>query len=436
MPNVPAHTSCSWFLAGLLLWVATAQAALGRPPATQPSQDVYQRGLAALEAGNPILARGLLTDAVQAAPGDAERVLALAEACFALGVTTPAEEHLRTLISRDAEQLAWQVALARCDALHQRWRAAANRLGPHEARLSPPARSELLGSLALLGNEQAEQRLHRLVENCPTEAGPWLAWIDVALAREQPACALHRIAAAPPDLQALPAAHWRTAQARFVLGQALGKTVVRHVPNGHGGQFVRGALLIEDRGDGRFLCCGEESAFYHLRRALDGGVELCAAHQMHARIWLALERPETAHAILRNRAVVLRDQPTTAGLEEYADLLLACNDVPAFLDVMHEVATREGEADSEVLAGAYLSVARHYARRGDERMYIGMLQRAARLRPNDDQLLLRLADAEWAVEEHGRAAELYRTVLRRTPAHPARSRLLQRLAEFAGEEGP
>jgi len=75
-----------------------------------------------------------------------------------------------------------------------------------------------------------------------------------------------------------------------------------------------------------------------------------------------------------------------------------------------------------------LTAADRYSERGDEALCLCCLRRAQRLRPDDPDLLLRLADTAWGAGRSTEARTLYLRLLELRPSHPHRARLLERLA--------
>jgi len=264
----------------------------------------------------------------------------------------------------------------------------------------------------------------------PDEGARRLTEINAALAEQRFALALERIHAAPPPMRETPAFQWRAAQAYFNLGAMLGQSEVRTVPGGRAGRFVDRWLLVELQSEpDRFLCCPPESALYQLRQALDAGLDEPAAHVLHARIWQRLGRPQVGLGILKSRAAILLASPDDAVLKAFADLALDAGALPEYLRYERRRAELHPEQREAILFNACLTAAERYSRAGDEQLYLQWLDRAAHLRPNDVETLLRLADAEWATGRAAQAAPLYRRLLTLSPDHPQRGHILERLAD-------
>ncbi|MEW6252181.1 MAG: tetratricopeptide repeat protein, partial [Planctomycetota bacterium] len=188
-------------------------------------------------------------------------------------------------------------------------------------------------------------------------------------------------------------------------------------------------LLVEARpGPEQFLCCPPDSALYQLRAALDAGLDDPAAHVLHARIWQQLGRPDVGLALLRSRSVALLADPQPALLEVFADLSLATGNIADYLRFQRRRAERDQANASDILSTAYLTAADRHSERGDEALCLCCLRRAQRLRPDDPDLLLRLADMAWGAGRSTEARTLYHRLLELRPAHPQRARLLERLA--------
>lgn len=254
-----------------------------------------------------------------------------------------------------------------------------------------------------------------------------LCQIDAALTANRPSEALRRIAEASIR-QDHPQLQWRAAQAYAALGQLTGTLSVQ-TRGGHTGQFAGDVLLIEPRGSDRFLCCPRASALFQVRQALDGGLRLPEAHLLHARCWLALERPQVALQVVRGAEAALLDDATPETLATLAQIALAADSLPDYLRYERLHARRDPEHRTALLSTAYLTAADRYSAQGDAAMCLHWLRRATRLRPDDAALLLRIADIEWADGNRAAAGDLYERLLLVAPENPQCSRARERLAE-------
>lgn len=331
-----------------------------------------------------------------------------------------------------------QLARARELARGGDWRGAADALRPVEDDLPPAGVLELATALARCGDPRAEQVLARGVGRFPADGRLRVAWVDAALARQRYAEALERIRRAPGGLAQLPEMHFRAAQACFRLGRVAGDLELRAVPGGRAGQFAGDWLLIERRGAGDvFLCCPAGAALYQLRRALDAGLDEPAAHVLHARIWQQLRHPELALAILKSREALLLEEPGDEVLATCCDVALEAGALADYLRYARLRADRQPGRRDAVLLEACLTAAERYRRQGDEVLYIAWLYRALRIGPQRTDVLLRLADAEWARGRRAAAADLYWRLLRLDSRHPDRQRIVDRLASLEdGGPGP
>lgn len=276
-----------------------------------------------------------------------------------------------------------------------------------------------------------------LLQNRESQPVEMLSRIDAELAVRHWAAALAQVQDFERQHGPAPAVDFRAAQAWFGLGQALGKSAIRQVADGHVGQFSGDYLLVEERGPGRYLCCTSDSALFRLRRALDAGFDQPAAHLLHARIWQALGKPELALALAKgHEAAILADaQPNDLGA--LGDIALQANAPDDYLRYVRLRAEREPQRREQTLASAYLELADYYAHRGDRDLEREFCYRAARLRPQDPDLALRLADAEWLAQHYEPAARHYRQYLQNSPAQDSqRERVLERLATSPADAAP
>lgn len=320
---------------------------------------------------------------------------------------------------------------AQAHALRQDWSAVEKLLSPLESKLDADG-------LVLLSKAHSATRhpiragsvLQRGLQHRPDSEILWLALIDHALDLRQCGLALQRVNQAQRRLGPTPPLQFRAARAYYRLGQVLGRTRVISVPGGRAGQFINDWLLIEKRDEpNRFLCCPPTSAIYTLRRALDAGLNEPAAHRLHARIWKAAGRPEIGLAILQSREAQWLENASTETLATFAEIALAANALDDFLRYARLHADHEPQRRAEILFDASVAAAERYNQRGDETMSRAFLRRALTLRPENVEVMLQLADADWEAGACEEAVMLYRRVLERKPAHPDSRRILERLSE-------
>jgi len=264
----------------------------------------------------------------------------------------------------------------------------------------------------------------------PSEDQPDLsvALVREALQQQRWTLALERIRRAQPQVGDLPLLDFYAAWAYFELGQLLGAAEVREVPGGAAGQFEGNRLLLENRGPQRFLCCPPESALFRLRRALDAGLSDVRAHLLHARIWLRLGRPQTALELLKSQEPLLLETNDPQALEILSEAAWAAERPAEYLRYSRIMGRRNPDRRTEILGQACARLAGYYARRGQPALHREFCRRALRYLPFEPELTLQLADAEWEAGQIEAAQQLYRRTLELSPEHPARQRIIDRLA--------
>jgi tetratricopeptide (TPR) repeat protein len=254
------------------------------------------------------------------------------------------------------------------------------------------------------------------------------ALIREALQQQRWTLALERIRQVQQQVGDFPLLDFYAAWAYFGLGQLLGAAEVREVPDATVGQFQGNWLLVEQRGPQSFLCCPAESALFRLRRALDGGLSDVAAHLLHARIWLRLGRPQTALELLKSQEPLILDSADPQALEILAEAAWAAQRPDEYFRYSRIMARRQPDRRAEILGQACARLAAYYACRGEPALHREFCRRALRYRPGDPELTLALADAEWEAGQIEPARRLYRRTLELQPEHPARQRIIKRLA--------
>jgi tetratricopeptide (TPR) repeat protein len=262
-----------------------------------------------------------------------------------------------------------------------------------------------------------------------SEVAQALARIDAELAVQHWAVALVQVREFERQHSPVPAVDFRAARAWFGLGQVLGKSTIRQITDGRVGQFSGNYLLVEERGPDRYLCCTSDSALFRLRRAMDAGFDEPAAHLLHARIWQALGKPELALSLAKAHECAILGSAQPDDLSALAEIALQADSPDDDLRYIRLRAEREPQQADQILAQAYVELADYYSHRGDRDLEREFCYRAARLRPDDADLALRLADAEWQAQHYEPAARHYLQYLQNSPAQDSqRERVLERLA--------
>jgi len=330
-----------------------------------------------------------------------------------------------------------QCALARLRSQQGAWEDVIKLLTPLKGQLNADDLTILVRALEQRDRANLESVVGDGVARFPEHLELRLAWIDAAITNKRYATALERVQTAPAKLRSRPQLRLRAAQCHFHMDRVLGEATVREIQAGRPGQFVGNTLVVERRDPtNRALCCPPESALYQLRLALDAGIDDPAAHVLHARIWQRLGRPGVALAILKGRPTLLLSTKDETVLDVYSELARETGAMSDYLHCEWLRARRYPQRRETILFDACLTIAAQYNERGEEQLYIQWLHRAARLRPGDADLLLRLADAEWAADQREQAATLYSRILGLAPDHPQQRRILDQLNTIETQPSP
>lgn len=369
---------------------------------------------------------------VAANPDDVFAVAQLIEAYIRADRLDAAETVVSTAAPRFSGVPQFESAVARIDEHRLRWREAADRLRRIGDARTDDDSLRLVRALRTLGRtDEADEELRWLIQRSPRNEHAWCAWVEGALERDRPAQALEHVQEARKAVGSAPCLYYLAARATFALKGAFGETQIRALPDARPGQFINGWLVLEPAGPmGRALCAPPDSAIALVRHALDEGIEDAACHLLHARIWHAAGRPESARAVIRSRPGDFWRMLDDRGLEHLIAICMDVGDVEAALTWSRTRAERSPAKRIEILATAYLAAADVYNQRGNAEIHRNYLRRALELRPDDPSVLLRLADADWECGDRGRAAESYQILLERRAMPAAETRILERLAEW------
>lgn len=413
------------------VWGGPAAAAQSRPFRT--SDELFETGSQKLLAGDAAGAVLDLREALARRPEHVPTVLRLAEASAAAGDRAEALRLLANLLTQRPEAMDVRIALARERLRAGQFDAAVETLRARHDELTAEGMLLLAEVYAAAGRGDAQaETLAEAVRRFRESEAAWTARIECALRADQCGRALRLVREAEQALGPRPVLHLLAALCYFELGQYLGRTEVREVKGARAGQFREGWMLVEARDEpDHYLCCPAESALYRLRQALDNGCDQPRAHILHAKIWRELGRPALGLAILQAREAALLEPGSAVldeALETLAGLALESDRIDEYLRYVRLMADRRPDQADEILLATYLKVAERYNQGGDAGLCAAFLRRAMTLRPDDLELKLRCADAEWDAQRHEEARRLYRMVLEAEPTHPQRVRMLERVA--------
>jgi tetratricopeptide (TPR) repeat protein len=229
-----------------------------------------------------------------------------------------------------------------------------------------------------------------------------------------------------------PEMHYRMATCYYELGNYVGRIETRTVIGGKAGQAMDGVYLLDAVPDrpGRFRVAPKASAIYHLRRALDSGLDTAEIHLLHGDIWLASRH--YARAVEIYRAIEHKVPPAEeAGFyRRFAEACLGVDDLEGYLGRLERAVALGGPAEKVVLPEAYRKVADRYNAAGDLANYIRYLELAAKEAPESAELRYRLGNAYYEAGREQDASRSWRITLELDPGHPDRQRLLEHIRDI------
>jgi tetratricopeptide (TPR) repeat protein len=264
--------------------------------------------------------------------------------------------------------------------------------------------------------------------------------VEAAVRREAFVSAVTRLETFPecPDFAA--ARHLLWARAYLGLNQPLGTTEVRKVRGGGRGQLDGNWLVVApvENEPHQFLCSRGDGALYHAVQAVRLAAPTIETLSVLAEAWSAAGYPEVGLAILQHHADGL-PAVTPAYRRLMARLARDGQDVARYLALVRELAVDEAEGAVELLSEAQVFAAERFARRGEERLYLRLLERAVALQPERAAWRAQLAGALWDAGDRAEAARHYQVLLGAEPAPGRAAEFRARLEEFLAapeESGP
>lgn len=415
----------------------TTQIADIDPPKATPvdtAAGLHKRGAAALRAGHPARAIPLLSRAVARRPEQHDYALTLACAYDANNQTAKADAVWQNLLRVASDDRELRVRFAARLADRDAWPQVAALLADHTTNLPSPGLALHAKALANVhGPTRGVTFLDDALRERPSATDLWAALAEILIAAGKPALALERLQSAPPGARRAPRVLLQRATARHALGDVLGATRNRTLPDGAVGRFHGAWLVVRPaRESAQYVLAPPDAGLTLIRRAIDAGLDTPAAHALHARMWVAAGEPTVAWELLQTHAERILDNADPDTLALFADVAFAADALDHYLRFARRQAetlqltntTTANRAAQSVLFNAYVNAAKRYNERGDGRMERALLERAVALRQDHPATLLRLADALRELNDPESARRHYQRVLELEPAHPRRAEIL------------
>ena len=190
------------------------------------------------------------------------------------------------------------------------------------------------------------------------------------------------------------------------------------------GDYVTVCVNAEERST---VWASRESAFYQLRRALDGGCDSLSAQILQARLYSEIGRPVEAVSIIKHQHKAIAQHGTCAELWQSGDIAAQGLDLQLLRHLRRAYAERHPEQQNALLALMHGELAAQYELQGAIQFSIAFLRRAEEIAPNNATLLERLADQLWDTDQISEARRLYQRVLQLERDHPRYETLLERI---------
>ncbi len=280
----------------------------------------------------------------------------------------------------------------------------------------------------------ARRSIQANLASAAASAADHLLFGDICVAEGKTALAASAYQAARRQGLNDPQLHLKLAHVYFDLGEYLGAVEARTIPDGQPGRIVRGVFVLDaiPAEPGRFLVASDRSAVYHVRQALDAGLDEPGVQLLHADIWLRARRYDEALAIYRQLDGHVAPEDDTRYHQHFAEACLATDDVEGYVTHIEAALTAGGQADPAELASAYLRAAEYAVAAGDAERSIHYLRLAVKRTPQDADLHYRLGSAYHDAARPADASRHWRITLELQPDHPNRQRMLQFIRDNAG----
>jgi len=249
------------------------------------------------------------------------------------------------------------------------------------------------------------------------------------LRRELPALAVRALNSALALAGDDPQVHYLLASAYHQAGRPLGRVQVLPISRAIVGNTHEDWYVLEaiDDQPNRFRVCPNDSAIYHLQKAIELGVDEADVHLLNADIWFnanEYERARDAYEIIEATLPAGR----LAGYHyRYGVTLYWLGDLEGFQQHVETAGKINPKSYESKLLEMHTLMADQYCIRGDLGRFIRHLQRAIKIAPRSVDLRYKLGNALFEAERRAEALAQWQVVLQLHPHHPDRERLLGHL---------
>lgn len=231
--------------------------------------------------------------------------------------------------------------------------------------------------------------------------------------------------------------HYKLGMAYFNMRNYLGKIEKRKYLKAKPGQVLDEFFLIEAvPGETDFYYCApKRSCGYHLKRAIDAGIDAPELRFAHANVFFHTRRYQQADKLYQSLEKEINEENKALYYYYFGQVKFRLNDFDGYLAKVKKAIELDEKVYGHTLVEAYQAVAGHYGKMEDLPRQIEHLMRCIEEEPSNATFHRSLGDAYLKQEDFAKAVEQWKLVLEINPDHPEQMTLMNLINKHQSVKG-
>lgn len=394
-----------------------------------PAQEDFQKGVDLLYQGKYGEAAGFLRRAIEKDPDRAEYQIFLARALFLEGKKGEAEDLLKAIVEEHPDQADAAIFLSEILVEKKDWKEVIRVLKiTLDYRHTYLVHHRLAEAYYYQDNhKEALKNYLEAVKFHSKSARDHYQLGNIYLSRARYSTALEYYSKAASLGMDSGLLHFKMGTAYFNLKNYLGKVTTTEVKGETPGK-ISGGLFLIDQVPGKpntFTAAPEESAIYHVQKAVDMGIDLPEVSFLKANIFYNSGHFDKALPLYEALQGKLKGDNLDLFHFYLGKTLFEKERWEESLEYFMKAAESNPKVYSNSLEEGYFRVALRLRREGDWKSCIHYLQEAIAISPRNPAYHLCLGNAYRELKEMDKAVVQWRLVLTLQPDHPEKEKLLE-----------
>jgi tetratricopeptide (TPR) repeat protein len=231
--------------------------------------------------------------------------------------------------------------------------------------------------------------------------------------------------------------HYKLGMAYFNMRNYLGKIEKRKYLKAKSGQVLDEFFLIEAvPGDTDFYYCApKRSCVYHLRRAIDAGIDAPELRFAYANVFFHTRRHQNADTLYQALEKEINEENRALYYYYFGQVKFRQRDFGGYIAKVKKAIELDEKVYGHTLVEAYQAVAGHYGKMENLPKQIDFLKRCIDEEPSNATFHHSLGDAYLKQEDFSKAVDQWKLVLEINPDHPAQMTLMNLINRHQPDNG-